>query len=166
MASGFRLVAAVSLVLAASVAIGMAHAGEPIPGVDVKLGKNPGGQVIVVATTDREGRFSAQVRVEPGEYAVTTACAPRRPCRPNRLLTQSVDSREVRPDAPGRLPVSGRREPRHGDAQRTGRDARSGFDTAIAGRIIASDPKSWRDRDETVRRHRRRPAAGRVRRPC
>jgi len=101
MASGFRLVAAVSLVLAASVAIGMAHAGEPIPGVDVKLGKNPGGQVIVVATTDREGRFSAQVRVEPGEYAVTTACAPRRPCRPNRLLTQSVDSREVRPDARG-----------------------------------------------------------------
>lgn len=101
MASGFRLVAAVSLVLSVSVAIGMANAGEPIPGVDVKLGKNPGGQVIVVATTDREGRFSAQVRVESGEYAVTTACAPPRPCRPNRLLTLSVDGREVRPNARG-----------------------------------------------------------------
>ena len=100
MASGFRLVAAVSLVLAASVSIGMAHAGEPIPGVDIELNKDPGG-AIVVATTDREGRFSAQVRVEPGVYAVTTACAPRRPCRPNRLLTLSVDGRAVRPNARG-----------------------------------------------------------------
>lgn len=101
MASGFRLAAIISLVLAASVAIGIAHAGEPIPGVDIYLGKNPGGRAVVVANTDREGRFSAQVRVEPGEYAVTTACAPRRPCRPNRLLTLSVDGREIRPNTRG-----------------------------------------------------------------
>ena len=73
MMSGFRLVTVVGMVFAAAAAIGIAHAGEPIDGVDVKLGKNPGGRAIVIATTDREGRFSAQARVEPGEYVVTTA---------------------------------------------------------------------------------------------
>jgi len=83
--------------------------GEPIPGVDVKLGKNPGGSVIVVATTDREGRFSARVRVERGEYVVSTACAPRQACPPNRQLTLTVDGRSVRPDARGvyLFPVGG-----------------------------------------------------------
>lgn len=134
MASGFRLVAAVSLVLAASVAIGMAHAGEPIPGVDIKLGKNPDGRAIVVATTDREGRFSAKVRVEPGEYTVTKACAPRRPCRPNRLLTLGVDGREVRPNARGihLFPVGSSL----GTVMISGRgDARSECDTALAGAV-------------------------------
>lgn len=99
MTSRFRLIALIGLALAVSGAA--INPGEPIPGVDVKLGKNPDGRAIVVATTDRESRFSAQVRVEPGEYAVTTACAPQRPCRPNRLLTLSVDGREVRPNTRG-----------------------------------------------------------------
>lgn len=102
MASGFRLVVVVSLVLAASISAGMANAGEPIPGVDIELGKNPDGTTVVVATTGREGRFSSRVRVEPGEYAVTTVRAPRRPCPANRQLTLDVDGRAVRPDSHGR----------------------------------------------------------------
>lgn len=99
--------ALISLALAVSGAA--VSPGEPIPGVDVKLGKNPGGSVIVVATTDREGRFSARVRVERGEYAVSTACAPRQTCPANRQLTLTVDGRPVRPDARGvyLFPVGG-----------------------------------------------------------
>lgn len=99
MISRFRLIAFIGLALSLSGAA--INPGEPIPGVDVNLGKNPGGTAIVVATTDREGRFSARVRVEQGEYAVSTACAPRQACPPNRQLTLTVDGRPVRPDARG-----------------------------------------------------------------
>ncbi|MDI1328159.1 MAG: hypothetical protein PSV23_15305 [Brevundimonas sp.] len=106
MTSRFKI-ALISLALA--VPGGVVNAGEPIPGVDVNLGKDPGGTAIVVATTDREGRFSVQVRVERGEYAVSTACSPRQACPSNRRLTLSVDGRPVRPDARGRylFPVGG-----------------------------------------------------------
>lgn len=99
MTSILRLIAFIGLALAVSGAA--INPGEPIPGVDVNLGKNPGGTAIVIATTDREGRFSARVRVERGEYAVSTACAPRQSCPPNRQLTLTVDGRPVRPDARG-----------------------------------------------------------------
>lgn len=101
MASKFRPVAIAGLVVAAVALSGMVTRGEPIPGIEVKLGKNPGGSLAVVATTDREGRFSARVRVEPGEYAVSTACSPRQTCPSNRQLTLSVDGQPVRPDARG-----------------------------------------------------------------
>ena len=99
MTSRFRLIALIGLALAVSGAA--INPGEPIPGVDIYLGKNPGGSPIVVATTDREGRFSARARVERGEYAVSTACSPRQACPPNRQLTLTVDGRPVRPDAGG-----------------------------------------------------------------
>ncbi|HWQ85259.1 hypothetical protein [Brevundimonas sp.] len=107
MTSIFRLIALIGLALAVSGAA--INPGEPIPGVDVNLGKNPGGSVIVVATTDGEGRFSARVRVERGEYVVSTACSPRQTCPPNRQLTLTVDGRSVRPDARGAylFPVGG-----------------------------------------------------------
>ena len=101
MASKFRPVAIAGLVVAALASTGMANATDPIPGVDVKLSKEHGGIAIVVATTDREGRFSARVRVEQGEYAVSTACSPRQTCPSNRHLILSVDGRPVRPDAGG-----------------------------------------------------------------
>ena len=107
MTSTLKLIALIGLALAVSGAT--VNPGEPIPGVDVNLGKNPGGLPIVVATTDREGRFSARVRVERGEYAVSTACSPRQACPPNRQLTLTVDGRPVRPDARGvyLFPVGG-----------------------------------------------------------
>jgi len=99
MTSRFRLVALIGLALTVSGAA--VNPGDPIPGVDVKLGKVPGGTVNVIATTDREGRFSARVRVERGEYAVSTACSPRQACPANRQLSLTVDERPVRPDARG-----------------------------------------------------------------
>lgn len=106
MTSRFKL-ALISLALV--IQGGSANAGDPIPGVDVNLGKDPGGIAVVVATTDRAGRFSVRVRVEPGEYVVTTTCAQRRPCPSNRSLTLTVDDRPVRPDSRGRylFPVGG-----------------------------------------------------------
>ena len=101
MALNFRRVAIAGMALAALASTGMATLGEPIPGVDIYLGKNPGGSPIVVATSDREGRFSARARVEQGEYAVSTACSPRQTCPSNRHLILSVDGRPVRPDAGG-----------------------------------------------------------------
>lgn len=109
MTSKLKLIGLVTVFLAAFASVGTVNAGSNIPGVDIKLGKNPGGIAVVVATTDRAGRFSARVRVEPGEYVVSTACAPRRPCPPNRSLTLTVDGRPVRPDAQGvyLFPVGG-----------------------------------------------------------
>jgi|GEM_PF-5871260 len=43
-------------------------AGEPIDGVDVKLGKNPpGGKIVGTATTGRDGKFVFE-NVAPGKY--------------------------------------------------------------------------------------------------
>jgi len=97
-----RLFALAGLALAICVA-GVVQAGEPIPGVDIKLGKNWGGALAVpIATTGPDGRFSTRARVERGEYVVSTACSPRRACPSIRLLTLSVNDRPIRPDARGR----------------------------------------------------------------
>lgn len=57
---------------------------NPIPGVDIIVKKNPGGHVIVTATSDRSGHFTARV-TEPGEYTVTTACRQPSACRAHTL---------------------------------------------------------------------------------
>ncbi|MCF8470332.1 MAG: carboxypeptidase regulatory-like domain-containing protein [Parvibaculum sp.] len=44
-------------------------AGEPIPGVDVNLGKNPGG-IVASAPTDKDGAFHF-TRLPAGEYTLT-----------------------------------------------------------------------------------------------
>jgi hypothetical protein len=44
--------------------------GAPLKGVDVKLGKNPGGAAAARVTTDREGNFAFSV-VPSGEYTLT-----------------------------------------------------------------------------------------------
>ena len=47
-----------------------ATTGAPLKGVDVKLGRNPGGGAVARATTDGEGRFNLGV-VEKGSYTLT-----------------------------------------------------------------------------------------------
>jgi len=44
----------------------MVFAGEPIPGVDVKLGKNPGGGIAFTGKTGKDGKFS--VNLKEGNY--------------------------------------------------------------------------------------------------
>lgn len=51
---------------------GTAMAGEPIDGVDVRLGKNPPGSVINVPV-DSSGQFHLRL-TEPGSYTLSTAC--------------------------------------------------------------------------------------------
>src|ERR1043165_6848122 len=47
-----------------------ATTGAPLKGVDVKLGKNPGGSPAARTTTDGEGNFTFPV-VPAGEYTLT-----------------------------------------------------------------------------------------------
>jgi hypothetical protein len=44
--------------------------GTPIRGIDVKLGKNPGGNVVARATTDAEGNFALPI-VPAGSYILS-----------------------------------------------------------------------------------------------
>ena len=47
-----------------------AFAGEPIPGIDVKLGKNPSGQQSMTSTTEMNGKFTF-AGLDPGSYEIT-----------------------------------------------------------------------------------------------
>lgn len=60
---------ATSAVVAAFIVLSVASAiaGEPIPGVDVNLGKNPGGIVVARTKTDEKGRFVFE-NLAPGKY--------------------------------------------------------------------------------------------------
>ena len=76
--SSAALIALAGLALAISATAAMA--GEPIPGVDIYLGKNPGGNPVAVASSDAAGRFTARVAA-PGRYTVSFSCK-NGPCRP------------------------------------------------------------------------------------
>ena len=52
-------------------------AGAPLKGVDVKLGRNPGGAVTRIVTTDAEGNFSFGL-LPPGSYFIVIG-SPKRP---------------------------------------------------------------------------------------
>ena len=66
----FKIVKLVSLLTLAVVSIAaVAAPGNPIGGIIVKGGKNPGGQMLVLATTDSKGRFDIAFPDE-GEYRI------------------------------------------------------------------------------------------------
>ena len=66
----FKIVKLVSLLTLAVVSIAaVATPGNPIGGIIVKGGKNPGGQMLVLATTDSKGRFDIAF-AEEGEYRI------------------------------------------------------------------------------------------------
>jgi len=48
-------------------------AGEPIPGVDIKLGKNPGGSIAFTGKTESDGKFSC--KLEKGSYILSISFA-------------------------------------------------------------------------------------------
>lgn len=49
-----------------------AFAGDPVPGLDVKVGKNPGGQVVATSQTNSQG-VATFTNVPPGDYRVSVA---------------------------------------------------------------------------------------------
>ena len=66
----FKIVKLVSVLILAVVSIAaVAAPGEPIGGIIVKGGRNPGGQMLVLATTDSKGRFDIAFP-EEGEYRI------------------------------------------------------------------------------------------------
>jgi len=73
--AALALAAGAALVLCSSAAL----AGDPIPGINVGSGGNPGGQIAAVATTDKAGRFSMRI-MEPGSYTVRFTCPAKGAC--------------------------------------------------------------------------------------
>ena len=66
----FKILKLVSLLTLAVVSIAaVAAPGGPIGGIVVKGGRNPGGQMLVLATTDSKGRFDIAFP-EEGEYRI------------------------------------------------------------------------------------------------
>ena len=66
----FKIVRLVSLLTLAVVSVAaVAAPGTPIGGIVVKGGKNPGGQMLVLATTNSKGRFDIAFP-EEGEYRI------------------------------------------------------------------------------------------------
>ena len=65
-----KIVMLLSLLTLAVISIAaVAAPGSPIGGIVVKGGKNPGGQMLVLATTDSNGRFDIAFP-EEGEYRI------------------------------------------------------------------------------------------------
>lgn len=75
----------------------------PIPGINVTVQKQPGGNALVVGQSGRDGWFRGGVRVEAGEYQVTAACPPGRMCPAFRLAEVRVDGRTITPNARGEI---------------------------------------------------------------
>lgn len=69
MKSRFALAGIASLVLALSSTAAIAAQGEPIDGVDVKLGKNPGGLRVASGVTDGRGNVAFR-NLAPGDYEI------------------------------------------------------------------------------------------------
>ena len=84
-----------TMVLALVFSSSLSVAGEPIDGIDVKLGKNPGGSVSIIAR-DKNGGFSLQIK-EPGQYTVSTACQ-QGGCPPTKLSI-NISGVEQKPSA-------------------------------------------------------------------
>lgn len=57
--------------------------GEPIPGIDIVVKKNPGG-IPVVVPIDDSGKFSLRLK-EPGNHTISTACRQPSGCLPHKL---------------------------------------------------------------------------------
>jgi hypothetical protein len=55
--------------------VGQAWAGAPLKGVDVKLGKNPGGGAVARTTTDANGKFTFS-GLPVGSYSLTFELPP------------------------------------------------------------------------------------------
>jgi hypothetical protein len=56
--------------LLALAVITSAYASDPVPGCDVKLGRNPGGQLAATSTTNNQG-VASFANVPAGSYRVT-----------------------------------------------------------------------------------------------
>lgn len=98
-----RAALAATFLMLAMPAVPATAQNEVIPGIDIIVQKKPGGIAMPAGTSGRDGRFSVRVRVERGQYEVTTACRPRTPCLPHRLVELMVDDRRILPDAQGRF---------------------------------------------------------------
>jgi hypothetical protein len=82
-------VLAVALALAGSAVAGP---GDPIPGIDVVVKKQPAGAALVAATTDKAGRFTVRV-AEPGSYTLTAACRAAPRCPETVIVLNGLSSR-------------------------------------------------------------------------
>lgn len=80
-----------------------AFAGEPIPGVDVKLGKNPGGSIVARTTSDKAGRFvfenltagQYELIVTPSQTKASINTTRSNIKRPNIAMNRGVQVAEV-----------------------------------------------------------------------
>lgn len=69
---------------------------DPAMGVDIFARQAPGGTAVRVGTTGRDGRFSAGVSLEPGQYEFTTACRARTACPAHQLAALTIDGQPAR----------------------------------------------------------------------